>query len=354
MKLFFDARYIRTDFHDGISRYTTELGNALAKLTDVTFIISNPGQLNFLPRKAKHVHIHAPESVYEPFTARILNQYKPDVVYSPMQTMGSIGRHYKLILSLHDMIYYRHRTPPRYLSAPVRFGWRLFHATYMPQRFVLNNADAVVTVSQTTKNEFIKTRLTKRPIIVIPNAPQRFTSHKVSHETEIKNIVYMGSFMRYKNVEALIAAMEWLPGKTLHLLSRITPVRRKELQKMIPKEADVRFYGGVSDDQYQALLANNALLATASFDEGYGIPVAEALAMGVPAAVSDIAIFHEVAGAGAVYFDPTKPQNIAEQIRILDDPVERDLCIEQGRAHIATYTWKSSAKQLLDVIKSLA
>jgi glycosyltransferase involved in cell wall biosynthesis len=353
MKLFFDARYIRTDFHDGISRYTTELGNALAKLTDVTFIISNPGQLNFLPKKAKHIEIHSPESLKEPLTAQILNKYQPDVVFSPLQTIGSSGRQFKLLVTSHDMIYYRHRTPPKNVSPALQLGWRLYHLTYGPQRLALNNADMVVTVSHTTKRDFEAAKLTKRPIIVVPNAPQRFKNYPVTHEPTIKNIVYMGSFMPYKNVESLIAAMEWLPGKTLHLLSRISPARRKALQALIPAGADVRFYGGVTDDQYEALLADNAVLATASLDEGYGIPVAEALAMGVPAAISDIAIFHEVAGAGAVYFHPTDPRDIARKMQTLDDPAQRDYIIEQGTKHISSYTWQASARELLNAINSL-
>ena len=43
MRLFFDARYIRTDFHDGISRYTTELGNALAAITPANWLSSKHG-----------------------------------------------------------------------------------------------------------------------------------------------------------------------------------------------------------------------------------------------------------------------------------------------------------------------
>ncbi len=77
MKLFFDARYIRTDFHDGISRYSTELGNALAKITDVTFIIFDLKQLAFLPVDATYVKVSSPTSPLEPFVARQLNKYRP-------------------------------------------------------------------------------------------------------------------------------------------------------------------------------------------------------------------------------------------------------------------------------------
>ena len=107
MKLFFDARYTRTDYHDGISRYSAELGNALAKLTPVTFLISEEGQKRWFPKNAEFIKIHPGTSLKEPFTALILNKYKPDVVYSPMQTIGTIGRRYTSVLTVHDLIYYR-------------------------------------------------------------------------------------------------------------------------------------------------------------------------------------------------------------------------------------------------------
>jgi len=353
MKLFYDARYIRTDFHDGISRYSTELGNALAKITDVTFLICDPAQLQFLPKKAKYELIHAPASAKEPFTARVLNKLKPDVVFSPMQTIGTAGRKYKQILTSHDMIYYRHPKPPTNINAALQVGWRLYHATYIPQRIALNNADIVATVSHTVKREFQQAKLTKQPIVVIPNAPQKFHTHKVVHDGAPKNIIWMGSFMPYKNVELLIKGMEWLPDHTLHLLSKISPERRRELTELIPNGADVRFYGGVTDDEYEALLADNAILASASFDEGYGIPVAEALAMGVPAVISNTPIFHEVAAGGALYFDPKKPKQFADRVKELNDPAVLKQVIANGTEHISSFTWDDSAHALLSTIKSL-
>ena len=353
MKLFFDARYIRTDFHDGISRYSTELGNALAKITDVTFLICDLAQVQFLPKKAKYIQIHSPASAREILTANVLNAYEPDVVFSPMQTMGSRGRNYKLILTSHDMIYYRHSTPPRNVSPLLKIGWRLYHLTYLPERAALNGADIVATVSTTVQREFEKAKLTKRPIVVIPNAPQKFHTHKVTHTNAPKNIIYMGTFMPYKNVETLIKGMQWLPGRTLHLLSKITPARRKELTAIIPAGADVRFYGGVTDDAYEVLLADNAILASASLDEGYGIPVAEALAMGVPVVVSNIPIFHEVAAGGALYFDPKSSKKFSDRVKELDNKTVRDGIIKIGQNHISSFTWEASARALLNTIKSL-
>lgn len=353
LKIFFDGRYMRTDFHDGISRYSAELGTALSKIADVTFLLSDPEQVKWLPKDAAYVLIHKPTSPKEPWTARILNKYHPDVVYSPMQTMGIGGRTFKAVLTSHDMIYYRHKMPPRSLPLPIRIGWRFYHMSYWPQRIALNKADLVTTVSETSVRDFTAAKMTKHPIIAVPNAPQQFKKYPVQHSGKIKNIIYMGSFMPYKNAETLIKGMKWLPGRTLHLLSKISNKRRAELEALIPKNAQVIFHNGVSDDEYEKLLADNAVLATASFDEGYGIPVAEALAMGVPAVASNIPVFHEVGAGGALYFDPTKPKAFAEAVMKLDTKKFRDEHIALGKAHMKLFSWNTSARILLNAIESL-
>lgn len=352
MKILFDARYTRTDYHDGISRYSAELGNALHNLTLVTFLISDEGQKKWFPADAEFIQIHAGTSVKEPFTALLLNKYKPDVVYSPMQTIGTFGRRYTSVLTPQDMIYYRHPKAPGFLPFAVRVGWWLYHQVYWPQRLLLRGGDIITTVSQTSADDLTKARMTKKPIHVVYNAPQKFSKHPVKHEAIIKNIVYMGSFMPYKNAETLIKGMKWLPGRTLHLLSKISPKRQAELQKLVPTGAQVVFHNGVSDDEYEKLLAENALLATASLDEGYGIPVAEAMNMGVPVVISDTPVFHEVGGTGALYFPATDPKAFAAQVMKLDDLELREQQIREGFAQVGKFSWEASARVLLDAIQS--
>ena len=125
MKLMVDARYTRIGFHDGISRYTASLLGALKTLVDtgdeaaadldLTMIISDERQLDMLP-DLPHVKICSPTGPLEPTASLQLNKYAPDVVFSPMQTIGSAGRKFKLILTLHDLIYYSHPTPPGFLA----------------------------------------------------------------------------------------------------------------------------------------------------------------------------------------------------------------------------------------------
>lgn len=356
MNVFYDARYIRTDFHDGISRYSAELGMALAVEQSITFIICDLKQLDHLPKNCDYILFHGPASWREPFSALLLNKHRPDVVFSPMQTIGSFGRNYALILTLHDLIYYHHRTPPQQLAWPIRLGWRIFHWTYWPQRWLLNGADIVATVSKTSKQAIQAAKLTKQPVIVVPNAPQslaKLLGRQPKPATNPTNLVYMGSFMPYKNVECLVKGMATLPGYTLHLLSRIKPDRQTALQALVPTGAKVIFHNGVSDTEYANLLADNALLVSASLDEGYGLPLAESLSLGVPAVVSDLAIFHEVAGDGALYFNPRSPEDFAQAVISASYPDTYRELTQQGSNHIAQFSWRQSAQILSQAIRTL-
>ncbi len=358
MKVFFDARYIRTDFHDGISRYTTELGNALARQTAITFIISDTAQRKFLPEHADYILLHPVTSWREPLSALWLNKHHPDVVVSPLQTIGSVGRRFKLVLNLQDLTYYKHRTPPPQYSLLIRLVWRLYHMTYVPQRLTLRGADLVATVSETSKREILEAKLTTKPVVVVSNAAHDLTGLLdkpiAQSDTPPRNLIYMGAFIPYKNAETLIQSLAYItPKRTLHLLSRISPARKAELMKLIPENQTVVFHGGVSDEEYVKLLSDNAIMVSASKAEGFGLPLIEALQIGVPAVVSDMEIFREVAGEGALYADPDSPQDFAAKIAALDDKHRREELLQKGQRHIQRFSWDNSAKSLLGAIKKL-
>lgn len=346
--IFFDARYIRLEHHDGISRFSSGLCAALAAKTKVVAIISNLRQLEKLPIGIDYVQLSDPtKPLSEFFIARKLNKLGAKTVFSPMQTMGSAFRKYHLVLTLHDLIYYSHPAPPPSFSPWLRFGWRLFHLTYWPQRMMLNGADKVVTVSQTTKNLIAKHKLTKRPVHVVYNAGSLSTNEK-PRATPHHKLVYMGSFMDYKNVETLIAGINLLPDFELHLLSRINPKRQNELANLVTNSNQVVFHNGVTDEQYQDLIDQSFALVTASKDEGFGIPVIESMERGTPVVISDIPIFREIGGDAAVYFENENPHDFAEKIRALEAKWQEisQLSVKQSRR----FSWEISADQLLKAL----
>lgn len=349
MKLVFDCRYVRVGRHDGISRYTAGVVEAFSRLHPVTMLINDKRQLENLP-DLPWIMGTDPTSMREPWVSRIVNRAKPDVVFSPMQTMGSVGRKYRLILTLHDLIYYNNPQPPRNLPWPIRLGWRAYHLTFWPQRLVLNRADEVVTGSFAAKAQIEQHHLTKRPITVISSAVPAATV--IRGPTRAKTLVYMGSFMPYKNVDSLARAMQLLPGYRLQLLSRISDSDRARLVAIAPPEA-IEFLGGVSDEEYTALLSNATALISASLDEGFGIPLIESLALGTPVACSDIDVFREVGGDSAVYFDPRSPDDIARAVLSLEDDTLWNQLSSSAPDQAAKFTWEESARRLLELARSM-
>jgi glycosyltransferase involved in cell wall biosynthesis len=353
MNIFFDARWTRVDTIDGPSRYGASLATALHKLYPITLIIFDKRQLRLFPEGIPYILVNHPFSPRELLIARTLNRQGADVVFSPLQVMGFWGRRYKLIFTLQDMIYYHHPQAPTFLPLPVRILWRLFHMAYWPQRLLLNRADRVVTVSHTSKKYIEEARLTRRPVEVVYNAPLKLENPPKTPKNPTRDIVYMGSFMPYKNAELLIAGMKDLPEYTLHLLSKISPERKKELKKLIPKGAKVKFWNGISDEDYEKLLVNAWVLATASRDEGFGLPIIEAMNLGVPVVCSNIEIFHEVGGDAALYFSPDSPKEFVKCVRQLEDAKIRQASIRKGKTQATRFDWNVSARTLLESIEKI-
>lgn len=354
MKVYYDARYVRVPVHDGVSRYSAELLAELLKVrSDVIAIVHDAAQLTQLPDGVPYIILRKPTDWREPSIARDLNRLGADVVFSPLQTMGARHKKYKLILTVHDLIYYSYRTPPREFNRAIRLLWRLFHLSYAPERYLLNRADAVVAVSDTTKTEMAAHDLTKRPVTIVPNAVDRAAFPSVTGTLRTKTLVYMGSFVPYKNVDTLVRAMNLLPEYDLILASRVGDAEKERLRGLTDRPDSLRFEGGVSDERYRELLADAAALVSASRLEGFGIPLLEAQSAGTPLVVSDIPIFHEVAGDGALYFAPDEPQAFARQVLALENLAVTEVQIDKGRANADRYSWAKSARMLSDLIDSL-
>ena len=118
----------------------------------------------------------------------------------------------------------------------------------------------------------------------------------------------------------------------------------------VAPHAHLVFHDGTPEAEYQDLLATSRALVTSSLDEGFGVPLIEAMAAGTPLVVSDIEIFHEVAGDAALYSRPKDADGFASALDQLD---RASTWTSRSRASLeqaTKFSWAVSAARLLDVL----
>ena len=142
----------------------------------------------------------------------------------------------------------------------------------------------------------------------------------------------------------------------MHFLSRIRPAEKEQCEAIFRDArgsdklgAQLIFHNGVSDADYIHLLRHGALIS-ASLTEGYGVPIAEAQALGVPVLCSNIPIFKEVAGNAALYFDPRLPADIAAKIQMLESETVFKTLASRSIMQSRRFSWGASAKRLFTII----
>lgn len=115
----------------------------------------------------------------------------------------------------------------------------------------------------------------------------------------------------------------------------------------------VRFLSTVGDGALPAVMRHALVFAYPAFAEGFGMPVAEAMASGVPVVTSDTTSLPEVGGAAALYADPHSAAELAAVLRqVLHDPALRARMREQGLEQVRKFDWQRSAQVLVDGARS--
>ncbi|MBV9922171.1 MAG: glycosyltransferase, partial [Pseudonocardia sp.] len=128
--------------------------------------------------------------------------------------------------------------------------------------------------------------------------------------------------------------------------SRIGADDRARLTALGPG-ARLVFHDGADDATYRDVLRGATALVSASRDEGFGLPLVEAMGVGTPLVVSDIPVFREVGGDAATYVDPDDVAGFVRAIRALADEAAFAAASGAVRERARHYSWDSSARILL-------
>jgi glycosyltransferase involved in cell wall biosynthesis/SAM-dependent methyltransferase len=183
-----------------------------------------------------------------------------------------------------------------------------------------------------------------------PEAAEESAALRPFGLTRGRYLIYPANFWMHKNHEMLFTAFGMacrgrLPGDVKLVCTGANESRRAWLIRSAREmglEARIVFPGFVPRHTLVALIANSSGLVFPSLYEGFGLPVLEAMAMGVPVACSDRAALPETASGSALLFDPRVPVQIADaMVKLVTDQTTRDHLVEAGRKRSLEFSDKA-------------
>jgi glycosyltransferase involved in cell wall biosynthesis len=276
-----------------------------------------------------------------------------DLVHSLASTAPVWGR-FRRVVTVHDLIYARF--PEAHAGIRDR-GMKVL----VP--WAARRSDRVIADSQSTRGDLMTLLgVPSARIDVVPLGLGTVRRERPLTEPQVRarfdlgqrSIVLSLSAKRpHKNLLALIGALARLPaaGRPVLVLPGYPTAHEAELReraRALEIEGDVRFPAWVSAAELEGLWALTQLFVFPSLYEGFGLPVLEAMARGVPVACSNASSLPEVAGDAALLFDPRDELAIAEALRrLLDDGALREQLRARGLARAREFTWERTARLTL-------
>lgn len=226
-------------------------------------------------------------------------------------------------------------------------------------------ADAIITVSETTKNDFIRFfDFPHNKIHVVPLAPslKPFQGQR-SQENYLDQLdltdkgyyISLGGVSLRKNTLNLVkgyALSKMSTSKKLVITGKIENTHYPPLKSFIDKNRlgdKVIITGYLSDSRLRTLYHNASGFLFPTFYEGFGIPILEAMINELPVLTSNIGAAPETASDKAVLVDPFVPESIADGIDSI--PNIDSAHLERAKTYASSFTWAKTAQETIEVYK---
>lgn len=370
MKIGIDARFYNPEA-SGLGRYSCELlvrllnlGEALKHQfvvylkSDIKSIkgIDSPN-VKFISTDVKHYSLQEQTKFN-----RILSEEKFDIVHflnfnHPMLYAG------KKLFTIHDIILTFY--PGKNMSPFRKWAYEAI------VRHALYSADRIIAVSHYTKRQLVEhyhTDETKIDVIyeAVDKRYQRVKDKKIIDKVKEKYhidkpyIIYVGNLRTHKNLVRLVEAFCSIFTRNRNL--QLVLVGKPDRKYPDIAEAVVRHHlqkavimpGFVPEDDLPALFSGAELATLPSLLEGFGLPPLEAMSCGCPFVSSNSSCLPEVAGDGALYYDPFSIVDIADKItKVLKDESIRKVLVEAGRKRVQEFSWDKTAEETLALYESM-
>jgi glycosyltransferase involved in cell wall biosynthesis len=237
-----------------------------------------------------------------------------------------------------------------------RSGFAVWYRLFLP---ILVQRVKVVFVPSEYVRRKIVARFRREDVLAIPSGVNSETFHPSARQSTYdlpeRYVLFVGSLEPRKNLSGLLNAWNGIrrefPDVTMVIAGTTGRVFRSvELPRQRPQ---VRFLGHV-ETELPALYANAELFVLPSFDEGFGLPVVEAMACGTPVIVSDRGALPEVVCDAGLIFDLSSPDTLSAAIRqCLSDKDLRLSLREKGLARAKNFSWQRTAESIWKILNEI-
>ncbi|MDQ6801705.1 MAG: glycosyltransferase family 4 protein [Acidobacteriota bacterium] len=273
-----------------------------------------------------------------------------DVMFAPNyflpRLLGAIAR--RRVITIHDLTYKRF---PELLQKETLHSLE----AHMMREVAL--ADAIICVSESTRADLLKYYQVdpRRVFAIYSGVAEPATGHRPPATLPTRYILFVSTIEPRKNLGVLLDAFENLKrnGKydgSLVVVGRIGWKSEQFVSRL--RARDVLHLDYLSPAELQDVYRKAEVFVFPSIYEGFGFPLLEAMAHGVPTIAAESSSLPEIAGDAALYFDPRDAAQLESAIsRVVENHELRHALIARGRERVAQFRWETAAERTVEVLQ---
>ena len=223
---------------------------------------------------------------------------------------------------------------------------------------VLKRANGLIAVSENTRQDAVRLLgLDPERVHVIHSGVPEVYFGAQPRPSERPYVFFLGTIEPRKNIDILLDAWQNLRLRDdfdLVIAGASGWAAGKTLARLASQPANVRYLGYVPEDELPGLTAGATAFVYPSLYEGFGFPVAQAMAAGVPVITSNTSCLPEIAGDGALLVDPRSTAEIQAAIqKLLTSPSLQQQLRTAAIARAQQYRWEVCARKSLEFFRGL-